>query len=128
MLVRGSRTYESAVGAGIPHVAASVALLVEVAGALGGIGKDLIAGLPVVADTPGSAANGRRPPVRNAGSGLVEVGIGPEYQSLCLDAAVEAGGIGNNSRSSGQEEKGNDRVLHFGGNVGRPWRWVDRSE
>lgn len=91
MAVSRSKTYESAVRAGIPLVAASVALLVVVAGALGGIREDLVAGLPVVADTPASTANRRRPPVRNAGSGLVEVGIGPEYQSLCLDAAVEVG-------------------------------------
>lgn len=51
-------TYESAVGALIPLLVAGVAVLVVVAGALGGVRQHLVGGLPVVADTPGSAANG----------------------------------------------------------------------
>ena len=68
-------THECTVRARVPPLASLVSRVVEVASTFCSIRKDFIVGLPVVAHTPRSAANGGRHPVGDESSGLVEGGL-----------------------------------------------------
>lgn len=69
-------TYKGAIRALVPLLVASVALSVQVAGTLGGVGQDLVALRPGVADGPTRTADRRALPVGNAGSSIMQVGEG----------------------------------------------------
>lgn len=67
-------TYKGAIRALVPLLVASVALSVQVAGALGGVGQDLVALRPGVADGPTRTADRGALPVSNAGGSVVQAG------------------------------------------------------
>jgi hypothetical protein len=70
------KTHESAVGALVPLLVASVAVAVVVASASSCVRENFVRSLPVVAGAPGSAADGRGLPVGDAGGRAVKVGVG----------------------------------------------------
>ena len=68
------RTHKGAVRALVPLLVTSVSVSVVVAGALGGVGNNLIVLDPAVADAEGSAARGELDSVVDAYCRVVQIG------------------------------------------------------